>query len=169
MKTSMFSYPYFVKNVHSLKKLYSHAHILSKKRPLSQKTLCYNVIFSNFPWKFPCYYAHTWAENVHSVKITSYYGRKRSIGCPFFFNLPWKNHCSHPLILSTKGPFSKKYGKFAQNTKLAEYYSVNWTKMSEIFSKHLKIKEISEIMSEICSKYRKSVDIMVQIWEDFFF
>ena len=84
MKTSMFSYPYFVKNVHSLKKLYSHAHILSKKRPLSQKTLCYNVIFSNFPWKFPCYYAHTWAENVHSVKITSYYGRKRSIGCPFF-------------------------------------------------------------------------------------
>ena len=88
---------------------------------------------------------------------------------PFFFNLPWKNNCSHTLILSTKGPFSKKYGKFAQNTKLAEYYSVNWTKMSEIFSKHLKIKEISEIMSEICSKYRKSVDIMVQIWEEFFF
>ena len=76
--------PIFCKKCPFSKKTLLSCPYFVKKKSIISKTLCSNVIFSNFPWKIPCYYAHTWVKNVHSVKITLYYARKRSIGCPFF-------------------------------------------------------------------------------------
>ena len=75
-----------------------------------------------------------------------------------------------PLICLRKVHYQKKNSKFAQKAKFVEYYSVDWTNIVN-FLKKFKNKGLSEIIVEMCSKYQKSGNIMVQNWEgslDFF-
>jgi len=70
-----------------------------------------------------------------------------------------------PLICLRRVHYQKKNGKFAQKAKFVEYYSVDWTNIVN-FLKKFKNKGLSEIMVEMCSKYQKSGNIMVQNWEE---
>ena len=60
---------YFHNNVHSLKTHCSHAHILSKKRPFSQKHCALMSIFSIFSWKPPYCHAHIWSKTIILSKL----------------------------------------------------------------------------------------------------
>ena len=73
------------KNVHSLITHYSHANILSKKRPFSQKNCALMSFFFKFSMKNHCCHAHTWSKLIQFCQSnTLYYGPNKPIGCPFF-------------------------------------------------------------------------------------
>ena len=78
----------FLKNVNFLKKLCSHAHILSEKTSILSKTLCSQAIFSHFFIKSSSCHAQIWSKRRQFCQnhIRNYmdYTPKKSIGCPFF-------------------------------------------------------------------------------------
>ena len=121
-KKSVLSCPYFVKKVISLKITHISCPYFVKKTSLLSKTLCSYVVFVKFFVKNTLLASHIWPKKVDS--ITSYYGPKKSIGCPFFpishekisAVMPifcqqnvhsLKTHCSYVHILSKKNQFFK--------------------------------------------------------------
>ena len=85
------------------------AHILSKKRPLSQKHNALVTFFSIFHEKPPAVMPIFGQKNVNSVKTTLYYGSKKVNRMPFFSDFSQKINCSHAHIFSKKSQFSKKH------------------------------------------------------------
>ena len=109
--------PIFCKKVISLKITHFLCPYCVKKTSLLSKTLCSYVVFVKFFVKNTLLASHIWPKKVDS--ITSYYGPKKSIGCPFFpishekisAVMPifcqqnvhsLKTHCSYVHILSKK-------------------------------------------------------------------
>ena len=72
------------KNVHSLKTYRSHAHILSKIRPSSQKHGASCHLSQIFHKKTPVEMPIFGQKCKNSVNTTHYYGLKKSIGNPFY-------------------------------------------------------------------------------------
>ena len=77
--------PYFVKKkVHSLKNTLLLCPYFVKKLSILSKTMLPCHFFQIFHEKPPAVMPIFGQKNVNSVKITLYYGPKKSIGCPFF-------------------------------------------------------------------------------------
>ena len=99
------------KNVHSLKKHCSHAHILSKKRPFFQKRCALMSIFSKFSSKTPCCHAHIWSKTSILSKYTIIWAKKVNM-MPFCSDFERNYLCSHAYFLSKNRKISKKYAVF---------------------------------------------------------
>ena len=83
--------PIFCQKIfYSLKTHFSYVHILSKKRPFSQKNIVLTLFFQIFAWKTSCFHTHIKSKNFNSVKTKLYYGPKKSIGCSLFLILTVK-------------------------------------------------------------------------------
>ena len=125
------------KNVHSLITHYSHANILSKKRPFSQKH-CALMSIKKKSWKTPCCHAYIWSKNVNSVKTILYYGPKKSIECPFL------RFCTQKLLLWCA--FLSKHVHSLKNTLFSciscPYFVRKTSILSKTLCSHVKLFKI---------------------------
>ena len=126
----MLSCPYFLKNVHSVKKHTAVKPIFCRKTSILSKTRCSHFICFKFSWKTPAVMPIFGHKSLNSVKTTLYYRPKKSIGYPFFFPI------FHKKILLSCPYFVKKH-PFLKNTQLSCPYFVKKTSiLSKILCSH---------------------------------
>ena len=132
-KKSLPSCPYFVKNVHYLKKISSHGHILSIEHPFLKKHYAPMLYFQNFSQQTPNCHALISSKNVNSVITILFYGQKKLIRCLFFFLFLREKIAALMLILYRKdvyslnhtllsSPYFVKKPPFSQKTVLSCYF-----------------------------------------------
>ena len=126
-KKTFTTFPIFCQKTSILfQTLCSHSHILSKKRPFSQKRSVLTSFFFKYNMENPAFTLIFGKKNLNSVKTTVYYGPKNSIGSLFFQFLTKKSLLSclyfvkkrqfsrkltalMPIFCQKKRPFSQKH------------------------------------------------------------
>ena len=99
-------------NVHCLKTNHSHAHILSKERPFSQKYSALMSFFQKFCMINMSLSLPMCGQKTSILSKLHYIMSPKSQKETIFSNLSQKNNCSHAHISSKNRPFAENYTAF---------------------------------------------------------